>query len=707
MQRYIGILLVLLCGSLYVHGQSLPTITPFTGCGTCELYDLAYPTDNSMLLLTTGAKLYLSQDEGQNWSKLADAVAAIFTYPNQTNYLLLPNLNLNDFLTSTDGGVTTQSHNFPKNIRAYQIVMHSTNPGWFLIEYLEPGTVTRGSIAYTKDFGLTFQTPVNMKNITAAGNQILYGTPSQPDTIFFLRYDATFGYFKSYNSFVTLFTKSVGYVVTDNFLFVGQQRQSGIVLYSSANRDDDTHTVLNQYLIAEFPFGEDLAEYGYTFLDDSTRSEFIGVVRSDSKNWGTIFSSDFDGDIYTFVLNYTAQRSLNYDFDKFNGLAGIYFANAYPNSTGVGKQTKMTFDNGGSWRLLNAPTTDINGNPTNCQISQGCSLHLHGLTSWMGVNATPPFYTSPNAIGLMVAVGNLGSSVSYDQNQLNTYFTRDAGLTWTTLFAGPTIYEFGDHGGILVWSQINILTNRIFYSFDEGKTVQNTIFSPDQALLVDNIIIEPSGTGQKFVLLAHNSTKKFIFGLDFSNVINNPCGDSDYENWSPSDGEHGTNLCFMGATTVYQRRKQDSACYNNRDTDHILSQTPCPCAWEDYECDIGYSPSDRNNTDGFSCFVDGDIQPCSTGYRLVPDTLCTLDKGLNINSYPCPSAHRSHNGALVAVILLLVFIFVGAGAVGFLYWKNENFREFVLSKLSRFGLGSQRGPEYARVNVEENDEDDG
>lgn len=710
MLRCIGILVALLGCSLWVHAQTLPTITPFTACGSCNLYDLAYPSATSMLILTTAAKLYYSNNEGQTWTSLADSIFGIYSYPNASNYVLFQGSG-NSFITSTDGGSTLTNKNFPNGIVPSQIVLHSTNPGWFLIVYTLPGT-SRGSIAYTKDFGVTWEVSQNMLNLLSSYPTIIYGTQSQPDAIFALRYDGAFGYVQSYYAFVALFNSSVGFVLTNNFLFVGVHSKSGIVLYASANRRDPGHTQLNQYLLAEFPFGENLPEQGYTFLDDSARAEFLGVVRTDSQGWGTVFSSDFDGDIYTFILNYTAQYGLVYDFDKFNGLAGIYVANSYPSATTTqGKQTKITYDNGGSWRLLPAPATDANGNPTNCQISQGCSLHLHGLASWVSnVNTTPPFYTSDNAIGLMVAIGNLGSAVSGDKTVQNTYFTRDAGLTWTTLFSGRTIYEFGDHGGILVWASIANSTDRIYYSFDEGLTINSAIFSPGGAVWVDNIIIEPSGTGQKFVLLAHNATntnQHLIFGIDFSSVINTPCGDSDYENWSPSDGQHGANLCFMGATTVYQRRKQASSCYNNRDTDHILSQTSCPCAWVDYECDIGFSPSYKNDSDGFSCTVYGKTEPCSTGYRLVPDTNCTLDKGLNMQSYPCPEKHSGSHGALTAVILLLVFIFLGAGAVGVLYWKNENFRAFVLSKLSTLGRGGERGPGYARVHVEEHDEEDG
>ncbi len=35
-------------------------------------------------------------------------------------------------------------------------------------------------------------------------------------------------------------------------------------------------------------------------------------------------------------------------------------------------------------------------------------------------------------------------------SQLNTYLSRDSGLTWQELIKGSHLYEIGDHGGLLV-----------------------------------------------------------------------------------------------------------------------------------------------------------------------------------------------------------------------------------------------------------------
>lgn len=41
----------------------------------------------------------------------------------------------------------------------------------------------------------------------------------------------------------------------------------------------------------------------------------------------------------------------------------------------------------------------------------------------------------------------------------DTYFTRDAGATWAKLYTGPTVYEFGDHGGLIALADADDDTN--------------------------------------------------------------------------------------------------------------------------------------------------------------------------------------------------------------------------------------------------------
>lgn len=68
---------------------------------------------------------------------------------------------------------------------------------------------------------------------------------------------------------------------------------------------------------------------------------------------------------------------------------------------------------------------------------------------------------------------------------------------------------------------------------------------------------------------------------------------SDFEKWTPYDGRHGSNKCWMGQTAQYSRRKQDSRCYNGEEYEGLISRMPCMCTEMDYECDFGYTRSEN------------------------------------------------------------------------------------------------------------------
>ena len=67
-------------------------------------------------------------------------------------------------------------------------------------------------------------------------------------------------------------------------------------------------------------------------------------------------------------------------------------------------RTKITFDKGGKWTNLKPPLSTNTGKEFACNPSDDpkCSLHLHGVTDSWG-----PFYSSKNAIGLVMATGNV------------------------------------------------------------------------------------------------------------------------------------------------------------------------------------------------------------------------------------------------------------------------------------------------------------
>lgn len=50
-----------------------------------------------------------------------------------------------------------------------------------------------------------------------------------------------------------------------------------------------------------------------------------------------------------------------------------------------------------------------------------------------------------------MAVGNIGDRLTLDKgSRKGTFLSRDGGLTFSEIAKVPLIYEFGDHGGLLV-----------------------------------------------------------------------------------------------------------------------------------------------------------------------------------------------------------------------------------------------------------------
>ena len=154
-------------------------------------------------------------------------------------------------------------------------------------------------------------------------------------------------------------------------------------------------------------------------------------------------------------------------------------------------RTVISFDRGGSWEYLAPPKTDSLGKPVPCnkdshpgaaQAGGGvasashCSLMLHGVTDVFG-----PFYSTPTAVGLLMATGVVGSQLLFNEGEINTYFSRDGGHEWAEVAKGSHIYEFGDHGALIVMANDMHETSSVSYSWNEGASWHSFQFSRERA----------------------------------------------------------------------------------------------------------------------------------------------------------------------------------------------------------------------------------
>ena len=64
--------------------------------------------------------------------------------------------------------------------------------------------------------------------------------------------------------------------------------------------------------------------------------------------------------------------------------------------------------------------------------------------------ARPSFYSHMSAPGFIMASGNTGEHLDFAADTTCTWLSSDGGLTWKDVADHTAIYEFGDHGSIVL-----------------------------------------------------------------------------------------------------------------------------------------------------------------------------------------------------------------------------------------------------------------
>ena len=503
------------------------------------------------------------------------------------------------------------------------------------------------------------------------------------------------------------------FLLTDHYLFVAQvadQELQEVLLLVS-----DSTKLYYSFESIHLNNGK-FSEHSYTFLDTSEQSVFLHVNHfGDSSSYGHVYISDENGIKYSLSLPHNVRSHDNQcDFEKVNGLDGIFIANAIDsefmknNYKELEKEevedeermdesphkrnkvddaeessknyirTLMTFNKGGNWENIKAPNRDSLGKLYDCEDSESCFLHLHGISSDFA-----PFYSVESAAGILLANGNVGEYLSNDFEEVSTFLSRDGGNNWFEVKKGSHIYEIGDHGALIVMAQDQHPTDIVLYSWDEGLTWQELRL--DEKITVRNIIIEPLSTALHFVLYGETQTKKgkkrgVVVGLNFSTLNERRCSNpeepdsanSDYEKWSPSDGRQG-NQCLLGKKTIYVRRKREVDCFNGLDFERKNVVEHCECTHIDYECDEGFTRANHStecipiNEQTHRIPKEGDIhdppQNCnnyftiSRGYRKVPGNVCINGIKFDPIKVPCPYSGFFSSLGMIFFVLILIVLF--------------------------------------------------
>ncbi|KAK2194656.1 bifunctional Sortilin [Babesia duncani] len=582
--------------------------------------------NSSVFLKTSSGRLYRSSDSGKAWNEITHSftngnsgrmdgfkVDSVIVSESDKNVLIVVGEAKNHYI-SNDAGKTFKLLGFNGTINMW--LFHPTKASWALLSSWEGNCFSNEgsgdcmhSVFVTKDLGRTFT------RVAKYVAQFSWGdvTRNSEDTIYYSRYAMESGDQPKQDGW----NGSISFMSTDDFgktssvLLAGGNKfliSGGYIFVAKVA--DPLHQTVNLFVSTDSGKTFDravlpveLEERSYTILDASEGAVVIHVghnYEGTDVEVGNVYISDASGLHFSLSLpNNIRAASGECEFDKVYSLEGVYIANFRDDSEGMlnpqdkfrthldgtvsqldkkkskhiahakvepNIRTVISFNKGAEWNYLKPPKFDSEGKPYDCEGTK-CFLHLHGITQY---KSFAPFYSVENAVGLVLATGNVGDKLSFNPLDVNTFLSRDGGLTWAEAHKGPFIYEFGDHGGLLVMAEDQRKTKDVVFSWNEGSSWFDFSLSKHE-LSVNNIVIEPSSSSLEFLLYGNRNGVGVVFHLDFSTLGQPPCkgiwsidsASSDYETWHPSD--HTGTECLLGKKLTYKRRKQASECFNGKD----------------------------------------------------------------------------------------------------------------------------------------------
>lgn len=384
---------------------------------------------------------------------------------------------------------------------------------------------------------------------------------------------------------------------------------------------------------AVFPHDHKMKQSAYTVLESTDYSIQIDVMNARPFNpMGVLLSSNSNGTYFTRNIEHTNRNFEGYvDFEKVTGIQGIVLVNTVDNweeilNKGGHKnvKTEISFDDGRTFHGLKC---------------DGKDLHLHSVTE---LSNSGRVFSSP-APGLAMGIGNTGDYLK-PYKEGNLYVSDDAGATWRLGQEGPHKYEFGDQGSILVAipdprEETDRTTNVVKYSLNHGKDWKSVELP--QKMRPIQITTTKDSTSLKFLLEGiedkSDHPTSYIIALDFDDLHEGKCKDSDMEMWSARVDENSKPTCLMGHTQSYRRRKADADCFiKNEFEDPVPVTESCSCTDEDFECDFNFVRSEDRKScvkAGALVVLEGQCKDPkgtfmgSSGWRLIPGNDCKRVSG--------------------------------------------------------------------------------
>ncbi|KAH6903602.1 vacuolar protein sorting/targeting protein 10 [Coprinopsis sp. MPI-PUGE-AT-0042] len=509
-----------------------------------------------------------------------------------------------------------------------------------------------------------------------------------------------------------LFDSVVGFAKFSEFLVVAE--------LDTKNKELDLQVSLDgvHFASGQFPASMSPSTHAYTVLESTTGALFLHMTMTPnpppSPQWGNLLKSNSNGTYFGLSLENVNRNDRGYvDYEKLIGLDGIAIVNIVANTadariSGNKKlQTRITHNDGSTWKSVAPPLRDSLGNGYACSDTK-CALHLHGYTARRDPRAT---YSSPSAPGVMMGVGNVGESLAPYMDS-DTFLSRDGGFTWEEVHKDAHLWEFGDSGSLIVIVNDEEPTDHLMFTTDEGLSWREYKFSPREKVRISALTNVPSDTSRKFLLFGivegrGRETESVVFHVDFSSLTSRQCllnhdepVNDDFELWSPS--EERNEECLFGRQTLYHRRVRDAQCYVGTlpKIDQSITKN-CTCTMADFECEFNYVKN-RNDecvleegtkplASSFEdqCKGDADVWYERTAYRRIPYSSCEGGKRPDRGTeHPCPG-FKSQGGWFWLFMLMVPFAFTAL--VGYYYWRRSGVAR---GTIRLPGGADTRGPLY-------------
>jgi len=540
------------------------------------------------------------------------------------------------------------------------------------------------------------------------------------------------------------------FLVAHSFIFVAKLKSSIGQTVNLMVSSDGGRTFRSAQLAQE------LAEKSYTVLDTSEGTVIMHVNHGNqefSSGVGNVYVSDKDGVRYSLSLaNNVRGSSGDAEFDKVLSLEGVYMANVRDkpktseteaneaessnkkkddeeddedelekssSDTAVDKRrsqkskgkaesiirTVISYDKGGAWNYLKAPKVDSKGQKIDCPPDR-CWLHMHGITNFHNY---APFYSVENAIGLIMGTGNIGPYLRFEPDQVNTFLSRDGGLTWAEAHKGAFIYEFGDHGGLMVMADDIRKTKQVVFSWNEGQSWYDFELG-ELPVEVDNVVTEPNATSTQFLLYGTRGDTGVLYHLDFDALGQPACKgvwaadsvSSDYETWVPSDGRK-EDTCILGRQVTYTRRKATSECFNGEKFERPIVRKNCACTESDFVCEMGFS----RKVGSLDCKLSDESvmnapKTCTSSsfyyvdaHRKVVGDLCEGGWQPQKAGVPCPANSKMSSGAM-SVLGSMASLGIVMAIVTYLS-RSERFKGW----FSNYGFDAFNNVKYATIGAQQ------